>query len=1071
MIRSCYKTTCILLRIIGVVLLICVIALMSGLLWLSAKPREIPALGKALSIMAKRLDASSTLEMATPTLYFSTDDMQLTADIKDAWLRRDGRSVAMVKEAQLTLDMSALLFGDLQITAIDVKEAAADIRISGQAPSEVQDADPDAARKQYESIMARLVHVASHGGDVLPLRRISMERIKLRVRHENNGRISQTSMWKVQNAALKFDVIGRRVVFDGAVLGSNDGMAFNMNIDGLVARDNSMQMRVDFDNLPPSAVGSLFPVSGWLGTLKNPCHGNVTMMLSEYGEPAQVSFEIKTGREEAHGTKLDISGNMLFPPANDGVFEMRLNAQTQDIENRDLASLWPQAYGASARSWVKDNITEGDIKRAGIMLNYRSDKPHPFLSAFVEFEGTKLRFLEGLPSLTNADGVAYFSHDSMELELSRARFHSAIITGGDVDIYHLGAPYSTMRIKGNAAGDIADFKPFAQYFAPHGTVGYVDIYDTYMHKGQVEGRFDLAVPLNGDDVDFNISAYIKGFEAGKPLEITEVPLHVNGGEFNFRLNPRMLTVDGKALINDVPLSIAFSQPLGEVYGDTGGTRYGIDGYFNSGDMAVLGLPEMPFLDGDFGLTLEVLPAKSGDGLTINGLMNADHARLHMPILGIDKSVGRPASGRFHIDYIPKVTAQKVLPTEQHNSFSFKHNKPKAASEAKRDIAAARHDRVVLREVVLLGTTERDRQFIIQANGQMVNYADGFKRGWALESLHIPLMKYDFHHARFDVIYDNEENIYNISGHGKSLYLGGVISAFMGDDSAKDAAVQEEDIDLPQYNMPQYNMRFAFDRVVLQNNIVIDEFDTSLLCHIRTRCEFNYSGKFRHNNAPLTVYFKHVASDEKMRKKLSDAGVEITPTLHHFKFTTDDAGALIRGLGVYKEVRDGRLLLEGVADIAGKKGTGSLKLKDFELLEAPVFTKILSLASLSGIISIFREEGMVIDRMAVDFSYDDAVVNLKDVNVKSSVVVLTMKGKVGYAPHFLDVAGTVAPASIISRIVGGIPLVGEVLTGTNKEGLFAARFSAKGKYPEPDISVNALSALTPGILRDLWGDPD
>jgi hypothetical protein len=55
--------------------------------------------------------------------------------------------------------------------------------------------------------------------------------------------------------------------------------------------------------------------------------------------------------------------------------------------------------------------------------------------------------------------------------------------------------------------------------------------------------------------------------------------------------------------------------------------------------------------------------------------------------------------------------------------------------------------------------------------------------------------------------------------------------------------------------------------------------------------------------------------------------------------------------------------------------------------------------------------------------------------------------------------------------GKIPLVGKIFEGKEGEGLIATNYSIKGKYPDVSVNVNPLSALTPGFLRNIWGDAE
>ena len=49
----------------------------------------------------------------------------------------------------------------------------------------------------------------------------------------------------------------------------------------------------------------------------------------------------------------------------------------------------------------------------------------------------------------------------------------------------------------------------------------------------------------------------------------------------------------------------------------------------------------------------------------------------------------------------------------------------------------------------------------------------------------------------------------------------------------------------------------------------------------------------------------------------------------------------------------------------------------------------------------------------------------------------------------------------------MPIVGQILSGGENEGLIAIRFGVRGTTAKPDVTVNPLSALTPGFLRNMF----
>ena len=65
-------------------------------------------------------------------------------------------------------------------------------------------------------------------------------------------------------------------------------------------------------------------------------------------------------------------------------------------------------------------------------------------------------------------------------------------------------------------------------------------------------------------------------------------------------------------------------------------------------------------------------------------------------------------------------------------------------------------------------------------------------------------------------------------------------------------------------------------------------------------------------------------------------------------------------------------------------------------------------------------------------------------------------------------GTVVPAYFFNQLLGKLPLVGQIFSPEKGGGVFAARYSVRGKLADPQVGVNPLSALTPGFLREGFG---
>jgi uncharacterized protein YhdP len=130
-------------------------------------------------------------------------------------------------------------------------------------------------------------------------------------------------------------------------------------------------------------------------------------------------------------------------------------------------------------------------------------------------------------------------------------------------------------------------------------------------------------------------------------------------------------------------------------------------------------------------------------------------------------------------------------------------------------------------------------------------------------------------------------------------------------------------------------------------------------------------------------------------------------------------------------------------------------------------KLLSLASFSSIASLLSGEGIPFSRLVGDFAAADGRVTLSHARAWGGALGVNVDGTVDLDRDALDLTGTIVPAYALNSILGNIPVIGNLLQGGEGQGLFAANFRAAGPLANPTITVNPLSALAPGFLRNLF----
>jgi hypothetical protein len=187
----------------------------------------------------------------------------------------------------------------------------------------------------------------------------------------------------------------------------------------------------------------------------------------------------------------------------------------------------------------------------------------------------------------------------------------------------------------------------------------------------------------------------------------------------------------------------------------------------------------------------------------------------------------------------------------------------------------------------------------------------------------------------------------------------------------------------------------------------------------------------------------------------------------------DLGAALDGLGASARVEGGSARIDGLADAAGVV-RGTVDLRGFTVYRAPILARLLAALSLDGALAALSGgAGLPFTRLEAGFAWAPGArlgagaLTLADGRTSGSALGLTFAGTVDMAARTLDLSGTIVPLSQVSRVAGGVPVIGRFLTGGGTgAGVFAATYAVRGPLDALQVSVNPLAALAPGILRTI-----
>ncbi|MEM8752946.1 MAG: AsmA-like C-terminal domain-containing protein, partial [Pseudomonadota bacterium] len=196
--------------------------------------------------------------------------------------------------------------------------------------------------------------------------------------------------------------------------------------------------------------------------------------------------------------------------------------------------------------------------------------------------------------------------------------------------------------------------------------------------------------------------------------------------------------------------------------------------------------------------------------------------------------------------------------------------------------------------------------------------------------------------------------------------------------------------------------------------------------------------------------------------------ERTPTGGDLRLTAADAGRILRDAGVFDDGAGGAVEIEAkFEDGEGFRLAGRVKVDKIVVHEDAKLQQMLDGADLEELRKEMRSDGIYFDRIRAPFRYDGEKLRVKDATARGGQIGVTLSGDYDVARDRLDFDGVFTPLYQINSVLGEIPLIGKVFTGGDGQGVFAFTFSVKGAAEDPDISVNPLSVLAPGIFRRIF----
>ncbi|TPP11254.1 DUF3971 domain-containing protein [Rhizobium glycinendophyticum] len=191
------------------------------------------------------------------------------------------------------------------------------------------------------------------------------------------------------------------------------------------------------------------------------------------------------------------------------------------------------------------------------------------------------------------------------------------------------------------------------------------------------------------------------------------------------------------------------------------------------------------------------------------------------------------------------------------------------------------------------------------------------------------------------------------------------------------------------------------------------------------------------------------------------------------FTSSDLGAVVRFLDVYNRLSGGLANLR-LTEIRPGSWSGNLDVRNVQVNNEERLQSIVSTPAGADGRSLNSAVRRDIDVSSARFqrafariSVVDGSLSVENGIVRGEQIGATFQGIVRDRAGRIDLTGTFMPAYGLNRLFGELPVIGAILGNGRDRGLLGITFKLTGASAKPNLVINPLSIIAPGVFRQIF----
>ena len=749
-------------------------------------------------------------------------------------------------------------------------------------------------------------------------------------------------------------------------------------------------------------------------------------------ETARLRFGDSRAGEDAIGPELRFSGRARL---EDGDIALALEGQASSVPADQLGLYWPLILAPGARDWVTENIRTGIADEASIEVLLKVPSGEfdltevENLSGFYRFRDLDVHYLRPMPPVSRVSGRASFDKSQMVFEVTDGVLGEIETPEAKIEIMFDRDP-EEIDIDLAFTGPLSD----GLRLLDHDRLGLLSALglDPVDTRGAAAGRLGLRFPLVSDLGFESIAVRVAAELAEVGVNDVVLGQDLENGSFKLNLKNSGMTVVGPADLGGIPVDLHWEESFRAT--EDSGSRFKVRvAEIDQPGLTRFGMDFSPYLNGPVSASIDISLDHGRNGL-LDAEVDLARAELSLPFISWYKPPGEPGDIAL--------------------TLKLDHGKPES------------FEAVQVRAGTLSG---RGRGDFDSTDGQWskLEFDDLTFAGSRLSGVSI----------------EREGETYRVA------VAGGVLDAAPIMAGRRGAAVAGEgpgDTTTFELSVPRLSaVRFGDERYLEDVSIRLRRGPGGWEeIFVQSRIPRPLWSPAEPVTTPARLGNQRLGDDYTSAGNPAPEPEEAPPAVKTFsldyrpgkaggyrlKADTSDLGALLRALDLRDTIRGGRLAIEARGEGPMPKHTlsGHIDVEDYVLVGAPPLARVLTVASLTGLVDTLGGKGIRFESLSGDFALTDGVVETELVNSYGPALGITARGILDFNDSLMNLEGTIVPAYSLKRILGLIPIFGQLIIGGEGEGLFAFTYEMNGSFNDPNVSVNGLSALAPAFLRGLFG---